>query len=150
MLKINKKTEYALIALKHMALKESSELTSAREIVNIYQTPFDTTAKIMQTLNNSNILKSSQGVKGGYTLNRKLSQINFIELSELIEGKKFDFTCMGPKGICEQFSSCNIKTPLEAINIRIKDYFSQITLDELLFIKQDYQKLKASYEQRAK
>ena len=69
MLKINKKVEYALMALKFMADKTHSAipnnqdnevviLTSAREICDEFNTPFDTTAKVMQLMNNHDILKS--------------------------------------------------------------------------------------------
>lgn len=124
-----------------MALKNkdlgNEEVTSSREISEHYGTPFDTTAKIMQALVNGDILKSSQGVKGGYTLNKNLKEINFIELTEIIEKKKFEFSCEGPSGLCDLFSVCNIKSPLQSINMNLKKYFEGISLHELLHIDQD-------------
>lgn len=135
MLKINKKIEYALIALKHMAikdLKDKSSLTTAREISDLYKTPFDTTAKIMQSLNNAGVLSSNQGVKGGYQLTKNLKEINYIEFAEIIEKKKFEFSCEGPKGICDLFDCCNIKTPLQAMNLKLKEFFLNVSLYDLL------------------
>ena len=66
MLKINKKVEYALIALKLMLEKEQGELTTAREVSDKFHTPFDTTAKVMQMMNSARMLESVKGVKGGY------------------------------------------------------------------------------------
>ena len=136
MIKINKKVEYALIALKHMALKAPSELTSAREISDKYRTPFDTTAKIMQNLNRARILSSNQGVKGGYTLSKSLKSINYIELSEIVERKQFDFSCEGPKGLCEMFDCCNIKNPINALNFKLKEFFLKVSIHELLLISE--------------
>ena len=141
MLKVNKKLEYALMALKYMELKGPKRLTSAREISRAYRTPFNTTAKIMQLLNQAQVLQSSQGVKGGYFLNRSLAEMNFIELSEIIEQKKFDFSCENSKGPCELLKVCRIKSPLLALNLRLKQFFSQISIQELLLMDSNYSHL---------
>ena len=51
MLKINKKTEYALMALKFIGERENGALVTVREICDVLKTPFDTTAKVMQAMN---------------------------------------------------------------------------------------------------
>ena len=136
MLKVNKKLEYALIALKHMALKRPEELSSAREVSRRYKTPFDTTAKIMQLLAQAQVLQSSQGIRGGYRLVRNLEQMTFIELSEIIEQRKFDMSCEDSRGgPCELLEVCNIKSPLQTINGRLREFFSDISLKELLLLK---------------
>ena len=132
MLRINRNLEYALIALKHMSSKGPGQLSSAREISLQYKTPFDTTAKIMQLLGRAQVLQSSQGVKGGYLLKRSLEEINFIELSEIVEQKRFDFSCEDARGPCELIEVCNIRSPLKAINSRLVRFFSGMSLQELL------------------
>ena len=58
MLKITKKVEYALIVLKYMGEHPFGELHSAREICDKFKLPFDTTAKVMQSMNNKGLLNS--------------------------------------------------------------------------------------------
>jgi Rrf2 family protein len=134
MLKINKKVEYALMALKFMADKKNlSELTSAREICDEFQTPFDTTAKVMQVMNNHEILKSVKGIKGGYSLNKSLSEITYMELARLIEGRNdIGRVCSNEKGACELLGKCNISVPVEALNRRLSSFLESLTLAELL------------------
>lgn len=138
MLKINKKVEYALMALKFMADKkdssnEASSLTSAREVCDEFQTPFDTTAKVMQIMNNSDILKSVKGIKGGYSLNKSLSDITYMELARLIEGKPdTGGMCQNDKGCCELLGKCNISIPVEALNRKLSSFLENLTLAELL------------------
>ena len=132
MLKINKKIEYALMALKFMDGKDTDSLTSAREICDQFKIPFDTTAKVLQLMNNKNILSSVKGIKGGYQLARPLKEITYLELSHLIEKNKDEHFCSGNKGLCELYETCNIATPLEDLNKKIEGFLKQLTLEELL------------------
>ena len=140
MLKINKKVEYALMALKFMADKSNqastnfeSGLTSAREICGELNIPFDTTAKVMQIMNNQEILKSVKGIKGGYSLNKSLTDISYMQLVRLIEGKPdTGRLCISEKGTCELFNKCNIVTPVEQLGKKLNAFLETLTIDELL------------------
>ncbi|MFP5385657.1 MAG: RrF2 family transcriptional regulator [Bacteriovoracia bacterium] len=130
MIKINRKVEYALMVLKLMKEKDETELTTAREVCDRFETPFDTTAKVMQLMNTSGILLSHKGVKGGYSLSRDLSQITYMELVELIEGKSFMMDCH--EGPCDLYHKCNISQPIKRLNDYLINIFSTLTLNELL------------------
>ena len=130
MIKINRKVEYALMVLKAMKDKELSDLTTAREVCDRYNTPFDTTAKVMQQMNTAGILHSHKGVKGGYTLARDLASISYIELSQLIEGKSFMMDCH--EGPCDLIHTCNISQPIKRLNDYLINIFNSLTLHELL------------------
>ncbi len=130
MIKINRKVEYALMVLKLMQDKDTADLTTAREVCDQYELPFDTTAKVMQQMNGAGILHSHKGVKGGYTLARDLSSISYIELAELIEGKSFMMDCH--EGPCDLFHSCNISQPIKRLNDYILNIFRSLSLQELL------------------
>lgn len=137
MIKINKKVEYALISLKYMASRQNElgeeQLVSAREICDRFKTPFDTTAKVLQIMNNNGILNSTKGIKGGYSLAIPLHRITFSQLNHMIEGKESKKTfCESSKGICDLYSICNIVSPLESLNQKINQYLSELTLAELL------------------
>ena len=130
MIKINRKVEYALMVLKLMKDKDPSELTTAREVCDCFETPFDTTAKVMQQMNNAGILHSHKGVKGGYTLFRDLSLVSYMELVELIEGKSFTMDCH--EGPCDLFDKCNISRPIKRLNDYLINIFNNLSLNELL------------------
>jgi len=130
MIKINRKVEYALMVLKLMQDKDTTDLTTAREVCDQYELPFDTTAKVMQQMNGAGFLHSHKGVKGGYTLARDLSSISYIELAELIEGKSFMMDCH--EGPCDLFHSCNISQPIKRLNDYVLNIFSSLSLQELL------------------
>ena len=118
------------MALKLMKEKNLSELTTAREVCDRFETPFDTTSKVMQLMNNCGILLSHKGVKGGYTLARDLSEVSYMELVELIEGKSFMMDCH--EGPCDLYHKCNITQPIKRLNDYLINIFNSISLNELL------------------
>ena len=120
------------MALKFIATRKNGELTSAREICQNFQTPFDTTAKVMQKMNAAGILKSVKGIKGGYSLNTPLKEVTYMELVSLIEGKLVGRVCETEKGLCENFNLCNIIHPVEQLNRILTDFLKELTLEELL------------------
>ena len=87
----------------------------------------------MQIMNNHDILKSVQGIKGGYSLNIPLEQVTYMQLVQIIEGKKeMGRICVGPKGTCELINKCNIVAPIELLNNRLNQYLKELNLKDLL------------------
>lgn len=130
MIKISKKVEYSLMILKHFEEAQGTDLITARQICDAYHTPFDTTAKVMQVMNNAKILGSIKGANGGYSLTKNLSEINYLELTELIEGKKLAPTCSDMN--CSLLSSCNISSPVQKLNSKLTDFFQELSIKDLL------------------
>lgn len=130
MLKINKKVEYALIALKVMLDKGQQELTTAREVSDKFNTPFDTTAKVMQVMNNADILASVKGVKGGYYLSLDLSKLSYMDLAEMVEGRSLEMDCVAIK--CALLGTCNITGPISRLNSYLNAFLRGLTVEELL------------------
>jgi DNA-binding IscR family transcriptional regulator len=84
----------------------------------------------MQIMNGEGILGSSQGVKGGYKLARPLNSLNYLELLELVEQKKFDQNCSDIN--CSLIESCNITGPIQNLNKKLVQFFESITVSTLL------------------
>ena len=100
MLKINRKVEYGLVALKHMASRPKGQLASAREICNAYKTPFDPLAHVLRILNANGIVKSEQGAHGGYRLIQDLENINLAEFIRMVDGELAWTDCSRGEGRC--------------------------------------------------
>lgn len=133
MFKINRKIEYALIALRHMNQKQPGQLTTAKEICDIYLTPFDPTARVLQIMAQHNILQAVQGVHGGYQIIRDISKVTLGELSDIIVGPIEIANCFhGDYSQCEVTGACNIIAPMLNLNERINKLFSQIVVTDLI------------------
>ncbi len=98
MIKLNRVTEYGLIALRHMTTKQHqpAEVTSAREIAEHYGFPFEMTAKTLQRLKDGGLIRSAQGSKGGYRLHRELAAVSLVDFLELMEGPQSLVNCLLP------------------------------------------------------
>ena len=130
MLKINRKVEYSLIALKFISSKNPNQLTSTREICTKFQIPFDTMAKIMQLLHSNNILQSQQGIKGGYSLKISLDSLSYLDLIKIIEGKTSNVKCTGSLNKCPRSSYCNISDNVQALDLEIYKILNTLSLNK--------------------
>ena len=133
MIKINRKLEYGLMALKHMRAKRLGELSTAKEIGEVYQAPFDVVAKVLQQLAHHGWLKVAYGVKGGYVLQRDLQTVSLLDLTEILLGPVQLVDCLsGETHDCTLSPSCNVADPLKKLNSKVKDFYKQITIAELV------------------
>ena len=131
--RINRKVEYALMALKHMSQKTPGELTTAKEVSDTLRTPFDATARVLQLMASRGLLRSEHGATGGYQILRDLAKVNLLELIEMIEGPTAVVKCLQSEAeICEINSHCNILAPVAFLQARIHDFYRGINLRELL------------------
>ena len=73
MLRLSKKADYALMAMKHLAMRPDAPSASAREIAEQYDIPIELMAKVLQRLARRGLLTSHQGTRGGYRLGRASS-----------------------------------------------------------------------------
>ena len=132
MLRLSKKADYALIAMKHLAQKrESAPSTSAREIAEQYDIPIELLAKVLQRLVRTGLLVSTQGTRGGYTLSRAAGSITVADVIQAIDGPLTVTACSTEKNDCEQYSKCSIRDPLWQIRERIVAALGTVTLSEM-------------------
>ena len=87
MLRLSKKADYALIAMKHLAQKSpGAHSSNAREIAEHYDIPIELMAKVLQRLVRTGLLVSTQGTRGGYTLGRGSASITVADVIQAIDG----------------------------------------------------------------
>src|SRR5512147_2274078 len=113
MLRLSKKADYALIAMKHLARKTSgAPSASAREIAEEYAIPIELMAKVLQRLVRTGLLVSTQGTRGGYALARGPAVITVADVIQAIDGPMTVTACSTEHDVCGQFSKCSIRDPL--------------------------------------
>ena len=131
MLRLSKKADYALMAMKHLALRGDRGSSSAREIAEQYDIPIELMAKVLQRLVQRGLLASHQGTRGGYQLSRLPRQITVADVIQAIEGPVTVTACSTDDNHCEQFSKCNVRDPLYRVRDKILSALGECTIAEL-------------------
>jgi Rrf2 family protein len=129
MLKLTKKADYGLMAMKHLA--EHAGSCSAKDVADAYGIPQEALAKILQRLVKAGLLHSQHGSNGGYTLARDASKISAFEVIRAIDGPLFITSCVTVRGECDQTHRCNIREPLRQVNQSIETVLRRITISEM-------------------
>ncbi|MCL2660931.1 MAG: Rrf2 family transcriptional regulator [Acidobacteriaceae bacterium] len=132
MLRLTKKADYGLMALKYLAEQEPGSAQSAKDIAAAYHIPAQLLAKILQTLTRAGMLVSTAGTNGGYALAKPASEISAFEVIRVIDGPLFITSCITIHGACDLSSTCTIKEPLRKVNDSIKDLLSGIYISDLV------------------
>lgn len=130
MLRLSKKSDYALIAMKHLALHGDGS-SSAREIAGLYDIPIELLAKVLQRLVRRGLLASQQGTRGGYQLARGPLLISVADVIQAIDGPVAVTACSTSEVSCEQYAKCNVRDPLWRVRERILSALGECTIAEL-------------------
>jgi Rrf2 family protein len=131
MLRLSKKADYALMAMKHLAVRTDAASASAREIAEQYDIPVELMAKVLQQLARRGLLTSHQGTRGGYQLSKPTTAISVADIIQAIDGPLTMTSCSTEDEQCEQFTKCNVRDPLWRIKDRIVAALATCSLAEI-------------------
>jgi Rrf2 family protein len=131
MLKLTKKADYGLIAVRHLAEHADLGACSAKDLAEMYGIPQEALAKILQRLARHKLLISRQGTDGGYVLARDPRTISALEVIRSIEGPLFITSCNSSTKACSQSSKCTVREPLQKVSRTIEDVLGKLTVWDL-------------------
>jgi Rrf2 family nitric oxide-sensitive transcriptional repressor len=143
--RMSRKIEYSLMALKFMTKKALGELTTAKEVSDALHTPFDATARVMQVMAQKGLLKSEQGAFGGYQIAKDLAKVSLLDLIQFVEGPTALVKCLQSEEPCEIRGQCNIVSPIQTLNVKMKAFYQSLSLKEILFEKSEKTKSNTSF-----
>ena len=133
MLKLTKRADYGLIALKHLANRRPGS-TSAKDIADTYGIPLPLLSKVLQKLTRTGFLDSEHGANGGYRLARDPRLITALEVIRAIDGPIFLTNCFTEhRGVldCEHMGRCNVREPLRKVHEGITRLLDAITISDM-------------------
>ena len=124
---ISRKSDYALRALAFIADQKPDKKSSISEIAESQGIPRDFLAKILKELTRAGILKSFQGVTGGYQLVRPRESISFLNVIEAMEGPLKVNLCAGADKDCgcNRYEECTMKAFWDKLQISLKKTLSE-------------------------
>ena len=131
MLKLSKKADYGLIALKHLAMRDPETSSSASDIAEVYGISAPLMAKVLQRLARKGLLRARHGSLGGYTLAKDPAHITALEAISAIDGPVVITSCETSHGVCDHSDRCTVRDPLRRVNDGILQVLGAVTITSL-------------------
>ncbi|HSU61965.1 MAG TPA: Rrf2 family transcriptional regulator [Bryobacteraceae bacterium] len=134
MLRLTKKADYSLIALKHFAARqrETGEAVSAKEVADDCGIPLPVLSKLLQKLGKTGFLVSEYGTNGGYRLARDPRLISALEVIRAIDGPIVLANCFTADSYCGHVDRCTVRRPLRRIHEAILRLLEDLSIEDML------------------
>lgn len=132
--------EYGLICALHLARKNSEGPVTGREIAENEKLPGDYVEQIMLRLRRAEIVKSTRGARGGYTLARAPEEISVKDVLQASELATFDLHCVSHpvnEERCADTGDCSIRPVWMLLQKRIDEVLAGVLLSDLLATEAD-------------
>ncbi|MFP4466211.1 MAG: RrF2 family transcriptional regulator [Candidatus Goldiibacteriota bacterium] len=131
---ISTRGRYALRALIHIAEsyeKDGNKPVSIKTICGKEKISNRYLENIFVSLRKAGILKSLKGEKGGFMMAREPSLISVFDVLNAVENEMAPSKCVLNIKVCENSSTCGMRTVWTDLNEIIQSHLEKITLDKI-------------------
>lgn len=134
MLKLSRRVEYGLLAMKYLTHHAAKRAVSVREIAGYYDIPEPLLAKVMQQLKRHEVVASIKGSSGGYRPTAHMLSVTLANLMRSLDDEISLADCIGVEGDCgcRQSMHCDIREPITRLNAKVWQLFDDVTVADLL------------------
>lgn len=139
MLSLTRKTDYALIALSHLATS-GDRIVSAREVASRYNVPLPLLMNLLKLCAARGLVESVRGARGGYRLGKPADRITLVELVEAIEGPLRLGQCNGlvsksqkegAETVCQVGACCPVRVAVHNVHMRLQGFLAEMTIADV-------------------
>ncbi len=132
MIRIARLTDYGVALMTHMATEESDASITSRDLSERVGLPLPTVSKLLKMLAREDLLNSTRGAYGGYSLARSPELITLADLVNALEGPVHLTECSVDSGCsCGFESNCGTKANWQLINRKIMEALESVTLQDM-------------------
>jgi Rrf2 family protein len=127
--------EYGIICALHLAKRGADGPVTGREIAAVERLPADYVEQILLRLRRAEIIRSTRGAHGGYTLARPPAQVSVRDVIAASELTTFDLHCVShPVGEerCSDSGNCSIRPVWVLLQQKIDEVLESVNLEDLL------------------
>jgi Rrf2 family protein len=128
---------YGIRAVIYIASRQDGEKkTGIQQISKDLDLPTPFLAKILQQLAKQKILKSLKGPHGGFSLQKKATEISLYDIVRIIDGEEIFTNCIIHNTSCtcvdKNKKPCPLHQEYSAIRGGLIKFFRTVTVDELV------------------
>ncbi|KJV57237.1 rrf2 family protein [Orientia chuto str. Dubai] len=126
------KSKYAVMGVLDIASRESNKPIKLFEIAKRQNIALNYLEQLFNKLKNKGIVKSIKGPNGGYLLNCDIKTTTINDIVFAVEEKIKVTRCNNNNGCLALNARCTAHYLWEGLEQKIKNYFSEISLDDII------------------
>lgn len=129
-----KSTRYALYAAMEMARAGPEDQVTVTQVAERYAISTAVLAKIFQQLVRSGIAISTRGVRGGYSLARKASELTVLDVIDAFESPRNPSRCLlaeENEESCGEQELCRLRKLFDEVDELARCTYASVTLETL-------------------
>ena len=132
-MKISTKGRYALRMMLDLAIYDTGEPVSLKDIAKRQEISEKYLEQIISVLNKAGFVRSIRGASGGYVLRRKPKEYTVGDILRLTEGSLSPVACVGEESEeCVRSGDCVTVMVWEKLDKAINDVVDNISLQDLV------------------
>lgn len=132
MLRVSKIIDYGTLVLTHMA-SDPEKVFSATDLATTLGLGQPVVSKVLKSLAQREIVKSTRGARGGYTLGRAAEEISIADIIDALDDQPFGLTeCSATPGACNVESACNIRSNWQRINAIVRKTLERVSVADMV------------------
>lgn len=128
-MRMTRETDYALRIVS--VLSKTGSQIDAKQISEQNNIPYRFALKILRKLVQCGMVKSSRGVNGGYSLNKKPSEISIKDVIEIFDGAIAVNHCIETPEICDGTKLCPIRQRLLSAQKKFEDELDSVSFEDI-------------------
>ena len=133
-MQISTKTGYAVRALSELVLSSDGKPVSMSEICRKQNLPIKYIEQLFRKLKKKEIIKSIHGSRGGYLLNKPISEVSLKDIMHALDDDFSNKFCYGSNAHSEYCTGfpCGFYELWDDIKNFIEDYLDSIKLEQII------------------
>ncbi len=130
MFSISKNVEYALMCLR--AMSEKRDIWSSRDLSEKFHIPLKLLEKILQKLAAAQLVSSSKGPSGGYTLKCEPETLKLNDVIQAVYGQLHLTQCMEHDYECSRKGNCMVRPSFHSLQDVISTFLQSTSLRDFI------------------
>ncbi len=124
-------SQYAIQALIYLAIQPGGTWVLSREIAHTLGVPSAYLAKVLHDLSRGQLLHSSRGRRGGFSLRSGAGKSNLLDILLLMDGPRADRECLLGLKACKDETACPLHRKWKPVKQEILACLGNVTLIHL-------------------
>ena len=132
MVRVTKLTDYGIALMTCLAKGLPGQQFTAQDLARSMRLPLPTVRKTLKILTRADLLESTRGAGGGYSLARDPEEISLLEMISALEGSLAMTECSAGEGChCSLEKICGLKENWNWINKQLESTLREYNLAQM-------------------